>query len=82
MTDPGNPVGWQGEAGWFGGTECPNAHQKPEGTLEKKKKKQKKEKQDVMQLFYAHSGPVIAAVAWICIPATLKGPAELDGALK
>lgn len=32
-----------------------------------------KTKQDVMQLFYAHSGPVIAAVAWICIPATLKG---------
>lgn len=71
MTDPGNPVSWQGEAGWFGVIECPMHTRSQKEPL--KKKKQKKEKQDVMQLFYAHSGPVIAAVAWICIPATLKG---------
>lgn len=68
MTDPSNTDNWQGEAGWFRAIECPMRTRSQKEPFKKKKKKH-----DVMQLFYAHSGPVIATVAWICIPATLKG---------
>lgn len=62
MTNPGNTDTWQSKVGHF--IRLPHMRSQREPL---------KMKQDVMQLFYAHSGPVIAAVAWICIPATLKG---------
>lgn len=65
MTNPSNSDAWQTKMGLL----CT-----AEGSSTREAKREPlKLKQDVMQLFYAHSGPVIAAVAWICIPATLKG---------
>lgn len=64
MTNPSNTDAWQTKVGHFA------LHRAP---AQEAKREPLKMKQDVMQLFYAHSRPVIAAVAWICIPATLKG---------